>query len=262
MSSCTIEQKLAKGFIDHPPQISIQLFTPETLFKYNHKGEMIEGFDSLSPEKQDSALYYSSEFIQYISDSTYLEKYVNAYIDELRNLGFKVYVEESMDTFLRGEPQSYIVTMAQVQLDEYIYPFEDSEEFGDSTFYKRFDLNAVDASSWFELSKMNAEKPGKTILKSTFTATDGFEGNFVLSGFASNVVYKYKIDPLTIQDLYDLAVYAGKKHADYLFDWFLNQYVRFHMPEGQKAAFWFHYNLPKHSLEITGDEKFEVVQSK
>jgi hypothetical protein len=257
-----MERKLAQGFINNPPPVSIQLFSPDGLYKYNHKGEMISGFDSLTSLQQDSALYARSEFIQYIDDSIYLDKYVNAFIDELRSLGFKVFIEDSIDAFLKSQPQSYLLDMVQVQLDEYLFPLEDSAEYGDSTFYKRFDINAVDASSWFEISKINTTKPVKTILRSTFTASDSFEGKFYLNGFASDVLYKYKIDPLNVKDIYDLAKYAGRKHANYLFDYFMNQYVAFHLPQGEVMQNYLHYNHAGKFLEYTDEDRFEVVSSK
>ena len=262
LSSCSIERKLAQGFIDNPPPINIQLFSPGGLNKYSHKGELIPGFDSLSGIQQDSALYYSSRFIQYIDDSIYLEKYVNAFIDELRSLGFKVFVEESIDTFLKSLPQSYLLNMVQVQLDEYRFPLEDSAEFGDSTFFKRFEINAVDASSWFEISKMNTVKPVKTVLHSKFTGTDSFEGRFFLNGFSSEVMYKYKIDSLNVKDIYDLSIYAGRKHANYLFDYFMNQYVAFHLPQGEEMQGYLHYDHAGKFLGITDEERFEIVTSK
>lgn len=257
-----MEQKLARGFISNPPPISIQLFSPDGLFKFSHKGELISGFDSLTEKQQDSALFYNSKYIRYIDDSIYLERYINSFIDELRSLGFKVFVEESLDTFLKNQPQSYLLNMAQVQLDEYIFPFEDSEEFGDSTFYKRVDLNAVDASSWFEISKMNSTKPVKTVLHSKFTATDSFSGRFMLNGFASEVTYKYKIDSLNVSDIYDLAKFAGRKHANYLFDYFMNQYVAFHLPAGEQMQGYLHYDHQGKILGTTEDELFEVVSGK
>jgi len=261
LSSCSMERKLAQGFINNPPPISIQLFSPDGLDKFSHKGELIQGFDSLSNDRQDSALYYSSKFIQYIDDSIFLEKYINSFIDELRSLGFNVFVEESIDTFLKTQPQSYLLTISRVQLDEYIYPLEDSAEFGDSTFYKRFDLNAVDASSWFEISKMNTPKPVRTVLHSKFTATDSFDGKFVLNGFLSNVLYKYRIDSLNIQDLYDLAAYAGRKHASYLFDYFMNKYVAFHLPEGEEMQDYLHYDHAGKFLGTTDEDRFDIVTS-
>jgi len=259
LSSCSVERKLAQGFITNPPPINIQIFSPEALYKYSHKGELIPGFDSLTPSQQDSALFTGSKYIRDIDDSIYLERYVNSFIDELRSLGFKVFVEESIDTFLKTQPQSYLLTMAQVQLDEYLYPFEDSEEFGDSTFYKRVELNAVDASSWFEISKLNAPKPVKTVLHSKLTATDSFSGRFTLNGFSSDVLYKYKIDSLTISDVYDLAKYAGRKHAGYLFDFFMNQYVIFHLPAGEEMPGYLHYDHKNRFLGLTDEERFEVV---
>jgi hypothetical protein len=152
--------------------------------------------------------------------------------------------------------------MAQVQLDEYRYPLEDSAEFGDSTFFKKFELNAVDVSSLFEISKMNTLKPVKTVLHSKFTATDAFEGRFLLNGFSSNVLYKYKIDSLNIQDIYDLAKYAGRKHANYLFDYFMNQYVAFHLPQGEVMEGYLHYDHVRKFFGITDEERFEIVTSK
>jgi hypothetical protein len=48
-----MENKLAQSFIKTPPEIDIQLFTPDILFKFNHKGEEIEGFDTLKDAQQD-----------------------------------------------------------------------------------------------------------------------------------------------------------------------------------------------------------------
>jgi hypothetical protein len=260
-ASCSMERKLAQGFISNPPPVSIQLFSPETLFKYNHKGELIPGFDSLNASQQDSALFADSRYIQFIDDSTYLDKYVNAFIDELRRIGFKVFVEQSLDTFLQTQPQAYLLSMAQVEIDEYLFPLEDSASFGDSTFYKSFDLNGVDASTWFEVSKINSTKPVKTVLRSTLTATDGFQGRFLLNGFSSDVLYKYKVDSLTVKDLYELASYAGRQHADYLFDYFMNQYVSINMPQGTVRRGYLHYDHSRKFLGTTEEEKFEVISS-
>lgn len=201
--------------------------------------------------------------MQFVDDSIYLEKYINAFIDELRTLKFKVFIEQAVDTFLRNHPQSYILDMTQVQLDEYFYPLQDEETFGDSTFYKEFDLNAVDATSWFELSKINTAKPVKTVLRSSFTTTDGFEGRFILNGFSSDVQYKYSIDTLALHDIYSLAVYAGRKQASYLYDYFMNQYIALKMPQGVEKQFYMHYDRYSNFLDFAGeDDRFEVVSSK
>jgi hypothetical protein len=261
VSSCTVESKLADNFLKKLPEIDIQLFTPDAVFKYNHKGEEIQGLEKLSAAGQDSSLFAHSRFIQYVSDSLFLDNYVNNFIDELRKLGFKVYVDASVDSVLLRKPQAYVLNIAQIQVDEYKLPYEDSEEIDDSVYYKKFGLNAVDLSCWFELSKMNAVKPVKTVLYSTFSGSDGFNGRFYVDPFTYEVRYKYKIDSLEVKDVYELASYAGKKNASYLFDFFMNQYIVYNMPEGIDPMDYYHYNRFRRSVDPAGEDKFEILQS-
>jgi len=261
-SSCSLEKKLGNKFIAEPPPISIQLFSPDFVYKYNHKGEAIRGFDSLTDAQQDSALFYSSRYMQFISDSAYLEHYMNNFISELRALGFTVYLDNSVDSFLQSQPQSYILNISQVQLDEYYYPFADSTYFGDTLYTMNIRLNAVDASTWFELSKINTQKPVKTTLYSTQSATDAFDGSFVMNGITPGVRYREKTDSLKLKDIYDLAVYSGKKHAGYLFDYFMNQYIAYNMPDGYEILGYYHYNRYRKTLVPTDDERFEILGTK
>jgi hypothetical protein len=259
MASCSMEKKLAQNFIKTPPEINLQLFTPDILFKFNHKGEEIEGFRELSESGQDSALYVNSKFMQFVEDSIYLEGYMNSFIEELRAMEFNVFLDNSVDSFLQRQPQSYIVNISQVQLDEYKFPIVDSEPFEDTVYTKSFHLNAVDASAWFELSKINAPKPQKTVLYSSFTASDGFDGNFLINTFTGDIQYKYKIDSLKLRDIYDLAAYSGWKDASCLFDFFMNQYIAFHLPKGIEPLYLLHYDRFNKTLSTTEEEGFEIL---
>jgi hypothetical protein len=262
LQSCTLEKKFGKEFVAQAPKICIDLNVPDYLFKFNHKGELIPGFDSLTSAQQDSALYAYSHFIRYIDDSMFLDNYVNSFIDELRGIGFRVFMDGTVDSILRNEAQAYVVSMSQVQLDEYFQPFEDSQQFGDSVYYKSFDLNAVDASSWFELNKYGVPNPVKTLLYANFTATDGFSGNFSMNNFTMDLKYKYKIDSLKIKDIYDLASFTGRRDANYLFDYFMNQYISYRMPDGMEMLGYLHYTPATRSFNFTDEEKFEVLNSK
>jgi hypothetical protein len=262
MTSCSIEKKLAQNFVKTPPEIDLQLFTPDILFKFNHKGEEIEGFKALSEDQQDSALYFNSKFVQFVEDSIYLEKYMNSFIEELRALGFNVFLDHSVDSFLQRQPQSYIVNISQLQLDEYKYPLVDSEPYEDTVYTRTFQLNSVDASAWFELSKINTPKPQKTVLYSSFTASDGFDGNFMVNTFTGDIQYKYKIDSLKLKDIYDLAAYSGAKDASYLFDFFMNQYIAFHLPNGMEPLYFLHYDRFRKTFIATEDDMFEILQTK
>ncbi|MCK9424209.1 MAG: hypothetical protein M0Q38_16610 [Bacteroidales bacterium] len=262
LPSCLPERKVAQVFIQSPHEINLLVFPPDLIYKYNHKGETIPGFDSLNDTRQDSALWINSSYMQYLSDSMLLETYMNHFIDELRELGFNVYLSNAIDSFMKNKPQSYALDIAQMQLDEYLYPLEDEEPFEDTIYYKRFDLNAIDFSCWFELSKVNITRTRKTILYSSLTAYDTFDGQFYFDPWTSKVKYKYKIDTLRIKDVYEMAGYIGKKHAGYLYDYFLNQYIAKNLPPDEMLQYYYHYDRLRKNISPVEDDRFEIIGSK
>jgi len=262
VTSCLPEQKVAKTFIQSPHMISLMVNPPAYTLKYNHKGEEIEGFDSVSSSRQDSLLWIKSKYIQFLSDSIVLENYMNSFIDELRLLGFNVYLNNAIDSFMLNKSQAYIVDVSQIQLDEYLYPLKDEDAFLDTVYYKEFDLNAVDFSCWFNLSKAGVENPRKALLYATNTAYDTFNGRFFNDPFTGTVRYQYSIDSLQLKDVYDMAIYLGRKHAGYLYDFFLNQYVAKHLPEGVQMEDYYHFNRNRKSLSPANDERFEILKVK
>ncbi len=260
VTACTPEYRLAKDFRKNPPEFFFHVTPPKLLFKYNHKGELVEDLKRMNSAEQDSALFFSSGFIQYINDSLFLENYVNGFMDELRNLQLVVFIGAEADSFLLGQPQSYELSIAQIQVDEYFYPYEDEEYFYDTLFYKKFDLDAVDFSTWLELSKIGGPNQVKTILYSSHMASDKLEGEFFVDPFRQHVKYSYTIDSLGIEDINNISAYLGKVHASYLYDFFLNQYIAFNLPKGFQPLVYYHYNRYRDSFIPVEDERFELLE--
>ena len=260
--SCLPEQKLAQNFVKSGPKIRLMVTPPDYIYKYNHKGEEIDGFAQMTDKQQDSALFYNSLFIQRISDSAILEDYVNQFITELRKANFDVYLPGELDSFLTDRTQAYKLTISQIQLDEYTYPLEDKEPINDTMYYKKFNLNAMDFSVWFELSKVSSEKPRKTILYDSQSAYDSFNGTFVVDPWTNSVRYKYHLDTLSLSDVYDMARYLGRKHGEYLFDFFMNQWVAFNMPPNQYSSAYYHYNRKRNLMEPTDEDRFDILNDK
>lgn len=261
LTSCSLEKKLGKQFVDAPPPFKILLFPPNELYKYNHKGEDISGFDSMTQEQQDSALFASSSFIREVNDSLFLESYVNSFLTELRTLGFTVYLPDGSDSLLREQPQAYTLNMAQLQLDEYYYPFEDEGVYYETIYIKYLDLNAIDFSVWYELSKMNVPNPRKTLLYSTHSVTDGVDGQFIFNPLTTDVRYRYSIDSLTVKDIQVMATNLGRRHAGSIYDFFLNQYIAYHMPEGEEPYFYYHFNRFYRQLEPVEEPEFRLLDN-
>jgi hypothetical protein len=194
-----------------------------------------------------------------VDDSLFLENYVNNFLSELRKLGFTVYLPEAVDSLLKEQPQVYVLNMAQLQLDEYYYPFEDKTVYYETIYSKSLELNAVDFSVWYEVSKMNSANPKKTLLYATHSMTDGVDGSFFLDPFTDDVKYRYTIDSISVADIQTMALNLGKRHASYLYDFFLNQYVAYHMPEGEVPYSYYHYNRFTHRLETVEEDRFQIL---
>ena len=120
----------------------------------------------------------------------------------------------------------------------------------------------MDFSCWFELRKAGVENAKRMVLYTTNTAYDTFEGRFFNDPFSGNVRYKYTIDSLRTKDVYEMATYLGKKHAGYLYDYFMNQYIAKHLPEGMKMMDYYHYDRKRKSFSPAYDERFDILGSK
>ena len=261
LSSCMTGKELAKSFTAVENPIDLVVTPPDFIFKFNHKGEKIPGFDTMSAARQDSALWSSSVYMQNVNDSIFLENYMNSFLSELKVYGFKVHLNDTANAALNSKPQVYRLGVTQVQLDEYLYPLQDEDSFLDTVYYKHFDLNAVDLSCWFEIAKMANWPHNKTVLYSTRTAYDTFDGRFFNDPLTGTVRYKYSIDTLDMQDVYDLATFMGRKHAGYLYDLILNAYVDIQLPEGYQSEDYYHYDPRRKSLSPAGDERFEILNN-
>jgi hypothetical protein len=59
-----------------------------------------------------------------------------------------------------------------------------------------------------------------------------------------------------------MAIYLGKKHAGYLYDYFMNQYIAKHLPEGMKMMDYYHYNRNRKSFSPAYDDRFDFLGTK
>ncbi len=262
MYSCLPEQQIAKTFIQSGNGINLLVTPPDQVYKFNRKGELIPGFDQLTNEQKDSALWFSSRYMQRLSDSLLLESYVNAFLEELRQLGFNVYLTDTPDAFNPAAAQSYNVNMAQLQLDEYLYPVEDEFEYFDSVFKKRIDINAIDFSGWFDLKKAGKENARTTTLYGTSTAYDEFEGRFFNDPFSGMVRYRYTVDTMEVNDIYEISGVLGKKFAGYLFDFFLNQYIAKNLPPNMELTDYYRYIRRKNAIVPAYEDRFEILDTR
>lgn len=256
--ACSIERKIAKEYISQRNQLSLLVIPPDYLYKVSLKEWEIDSAEELSEWELDSLLYDNSLFLKEVSDSLFLDYYTGNYIAEMEAYGFKVYPQDSLTSFLDGKNNAFIVNMAQLELEEYIMPFEEEAEYGEYLYYHVVDLNAVNLNSWFEVSRVNGSDEAGVHF-SSMHATDGLDGFFKFNFFTGDVKFIYQIDTLGVDVLYRLAALAGYTYAGYTFDYMLNKYIDKRMDEEgrQRSSVYYHYMRQKaYLLPAKDDERF------
>ena len=260
-NSCTLERELAKESVDASDSISILLLPPEFLYKTNQKNWEIKNFENLDEWGKDSALFENSLFLKEIDDSVFYKNYLGTLVEELKLYGLKVFDEKELDTFMTIRSRAYIISISQLELEEYLYPYTAEEMFFDTmVYYKEFNLNAININSWYEISKLNDTEAASNLLYASHYLIDNLEGRFVNNIFTEKVSFKYNIDTITVDDIYLLANILGRKYAGYIFDYLINEYVFRNFPANHRPNIYFHYNRIYKSLSPAGDDRFIFME--
>lgn len=259
--SCSAERKLGKKYVRSFSGASMMILPPDFVYKNNLKTWLVE---NAGETDKDSILFSKSTYLKLVSDSLILEKYVNSLADELKTYGFEVFFNHQAMPFLSsGSPSSYILNVAQLQLEEYYDQVEDKAYFSDTVpIYQAFNLNAVNLNSWFEISRMNADTTSlqKKLLYASETTEDYFSGAFKFNILSQTVYYEYDYDSLRLDDIYILASYAGKKYASYIYDYLMNQYIKENFPANAQSVRYFHFNKETNQLKLEKVFRFTEME--
>lgn len=112
-------------------------------------------------------------------------------------------------------------------------------------------------STWFEVSRANTGNRQLLYLEGYIQDDFHMEVDFDL--MEGTVGLLGNRDSLEIDNVYQMAEQSGQKHAELLFDYFMNDYIRENLPAGIVHREYFHYNLRTKSLNRGLVERFDVV---
>lgn len=247
--SCSFERKLAREYVKSEENRSVLIIPPDYLFKTSLKEWQVDSINENDEWTRDSILFENSLYLKNIEDSVLLEYYISNYINELKAYGFNVYGEDSLMSFLNGQQNAFIINMAQLEIEEYIMPIKEEAEFGEYIYFEVIDLNAVNLNSWFEISRVNDNESVDVFFTSLY-ATDDLEGFFTFNYFTGDVGFRYSIDTLLVDEIYQLSAIAGYTYAGYTFDYLMNTYIQKRLLEEglYSSNIYYHYNRRKKYL--------------
>jgi hypothetical protein len=235
MAACSPERKIARNYVDYHIGNGVMIVPLYELYKDN----LTIRFDTAvhyNTDQFDSIAWVQSCYIRRVSDSVFLTGFTNNLIEKLTADGYDVYMDGSSDVFLSLPDPKWIVQIAQLQLNEQhtvnyyeLYPVSGGYPYTDS-----LRINKVSLSSWLDVSRANTGNKQVLYL-------EGYIQDDLRSGVNFNLL--------------DL----GRKHAEFLFDYFMNDYIRENIPSGNVKRQYFRYDHKSKSVKKGLKEKFEVV---
>lgn len=262
-TACSVERKLAREFIKHQEKKgAVLVVQPFSLNMYNNNEY---NFDSVYiPQNYplDSLLFQQTHLLKHISDSVFLENYLNGFINSLRRNGFQIFLPNELAEFRKVETPSYIFKFAQVELSEEISPYTISEEFSGTKFYKVFELNMLNISSWFEFEAQDTA--WSKVLYAEDAVVDEFSGEIFLDEEKGTPVLYFGIDSLVVEEVYQMATDVGEKYASFFTDYLMNAYIEKHFPKDLTKGVFFHYDAENKILYPYKEEEgfLEITKEK
>lgn len=240
LASCGTEFKLAKSFMDQSKDVRVAVYFPETV-----KVTLIQDQDGDYTQVLDS-----------VNQNMFLDIMYAAYSDGLRHYGLDVYIPEDQD-HIQVDSTHWLVILSNMEIqglyteyDDYLFDFLDEYEYS-------FSLNTVNVASWFDIN----DGEWHPTLFDEHNLRDDFS-SYVTRSWENGTQYHYSINPLKTKDVYNYAVYLGKRYAEFTYDYMMNCYVASELAKkNQFARFKLHWDPDaKGYYFLTEEEEFIEVK--
>lgn len=257
-SACSVERKMAQQFVKLPEKPAVMVLMPQYILLTNERYDKDElDLTGLDQFQTDSVLRANTVLLKDVNDTLLLRMFETAYLTTLRKFPIEVYEESNFASFYQRDSLSWVVNVAQMELQEFIKNAEDIATLYGMSYSYTVPINAVNLAAWFEFSKVNAGEGSKAqVMFGDNNLYDQLNGQFAYDYITGDVGYRYEIDSLSATDVYDFAAFMGRLFAGYTYDYLMNSYVKDHGGSQNANPAYFRYDPFRKQLYITQEDKF------
>ena len=209
LMSCSLEQKIAMKFVTKENKGAVLVLPPDIVYKTNLKDSLVKANESLNQIEIDSILLDNSLFIKHLNEDAIISLSLDQLKNELSKIGFAVYDENSVDQFILTGDSSFILKLAQAEIEEGYGGRVQHHVLDGENVDVTIDVNFVNINSWFELVRQNVTDEVFPLLYSSFSLADNVNGYF--DGGSGRFKYYFTIDSLSLKDFIELPEILGKK---------------------------------------------------
>lgn len=252
--SCQLEKKLARGFIADSTH-------PSLYITFSSDWEMF----FIKPQGSSVSETYARRYFPY--RSYFLKNNGTAGVDSifksslnlsLQSNGFDLYSDSTVNNFLIGSGDKFIIEFVQMYIEEKTLPVGDTLYFANNSFIQ-FDtvISSIDLCFWLRINPVDDTLLASPLLYASFPLVDYFDGAWDYDLSSDRYIYNYNFTEFGETDIYMLFENAGKKLAGYMYDYFLNQYLFKHMRRNPNA----YYTWNGSFLRRAGQERFVFMKN-
>lgn len=203
LCSCGSEIVLSNRFVGQSKNTRVAVYFPEEA--------------EVSLIQDDDGTY--SRVLDSVDQNQFLDIMYEAYADGLRKYGLDVYVPDDPEN-VQVDSLHWLVILTKVEMQGLFTEYVDQLFDFDDDYEYTFSLNTVNVASWYDVN----DGEWLPTLYDEFNLCDDFDSHVTYSR-ENGTQYHYNITPLKAQDVYNFAVYLGKRHAAFTYDYMMNRFV-------------------------------------
>lgn len=252
--SCQTEKKLARGFIAGTKRPSLYI-----TFSADWKMFFIKPQGTTSSETYARRYFpYRSYFLKNNGTAGVDSIFKNAMNQNLSKNGFDLYSDSTVNNFLIGSGDKFIIEFVQMYIEEKTMPVGDTLYFAYNSFVK-FDtvISRIDLCFWLRINPVDDTLLASPLLYASFPLVDYFDGAWDYDLSTDRYTYNYNFTQFGESDIISLFENSGNKMAGYIYDYFLNLYLFNHMRRNPEA----YYTWNGSFLRRAGLERFVFMKN-
>lgn len=251
-SSCMTERNLASQFVMTENNINVLIMPPTALIKsyYSVNPANVDP-DSLVAENLED-----SRFIKSLNDTAFVNYFLRSLNHYLERFQLNVYTPQNIDAFFQLDSNAYLFSVAQLELLEYDDKYQDVTFFDTVAYRVVLPQTTVEKSVWFEFSELNKPDQPLEVYYSMQSTGDFFDGGFYWNWRTGEMTYRHTRYELEEADVYDLAYFAGRKNAQYIFDLLMNRYVAQNIKRQRRTPVYYQYDIDQHQIKRANQDRF------
>lgn len=260
LASCSAERKMANKLARDTSRIAVLLITTEEIYADQMTDPEVDGWENMDTYMQDSLRLVSSRVVKELSGKQYLNIFRQSYSRELGRYGIKVFGESELDAFHSWEGDAWLVSLAQVEVQESVEKVRDDEVVNGILYAYDFPVTNINIASWFEVARVNASSDDPMeVLFASYDISDDYQGYFTQNFVTGEVGYRLSTDTLNLEKFYTAVAFTGRLYAGYTFDHILNARLNNQIAAQEKTGRFYRYDPYRRFLFTTEKDKFVPI---